>query len=218
MTTMGKLVALFPAVHVVAIVGSIWQFTRVPNWIGAACIFFMIYGFPVLLFRLHNWICPLKVGEYDLMEPVYSAWWGSHQFQLLFLAVPSLERILALIPGLFSSWLRLWGSDIGKGVHWSPTIEILDRGALVIGDYTVVGHACGFYPHYIRRNAVGKLVLYYNKITVGSQCLLGAKARFAPGVVIGEKSRLNILSDIYPDVKISAGYKSVDREIIKTSV
>ena len=61
---------------------------------------------------------------------------AGHQLQVLYSAFPALR----LVPGLYSAWLRLWGSRVGRAVYWTPQVKITDRGLLKVGDGVVFGH------------------------------------------------------------------------------
>ena len=127
---------------------------------------FFLYGFPLLAYHLHRFVYPLAHGISYLQGSDYSPWWGSHQFQLIYIAFPALEILLRLVPGVFSAWLRLWGANIGKQVYWTPALEIADRGLLTIGDGVVFGHRVGMYSHIIKPRR-DNLMLYLNPITIG---------------------------------------------------
>src|ERR1700759_382013 len=113
MTVMGRLIAFYPALILSAAAALIIWFGFRPSAIQPLALAFVVYLLPPLTLRLHNLIWPLTEGRTNLAEPKYSAWWGAHQIQLLFFALPQLEAILRLIPGCYSVWLRLWGSHVG---------------------------------------------------------------------------------------------------------
>ena len=94
--------------------------------------------------------------------------------QLIFIALPALEAILRLIPGVYSAWLRLWGSHVGKHVYWTPLIEITDRDLLDIGDRVIFGHRAACYNHVVKPKGED-LVLYTAKITIGSDVFVGRR-------------------------------------------
>jgi hypothetical protein len=218
MSWQAKIVALFPATHLMACLSSAIYLVMNPGVCSFLLLVSAIYIFPVLTFRIHNFIWPLSYGEFDFSSSEYVPWWGAHQFQLLFIAAPWIEAVLALVPGLYSFWLRRWGSVIGSGVYWTPAVEILDRSTLIIGDGVIVGHRAGFYSHYIRKNKHERQSLYVNSITIGANTLIGGGCRFGPGVKVGVGSRLNILSDIYPNVSLPEGYRTHERQVVKESV
>ncbi len=164
------------------------------------CIFFL-YGFPVLVYRLHQQIYPLKNGISYLQGENYSPWWGSHQLQLIYIAFPALETLLRLVPGLFSIWLRLWGAQIGKQVYWTPGLEIADRGLLTIGDNVVFGHQVGLYSHIVKPRR-DNLMLYLKPITIGDDSFIGAGSYIGPGATITAGSFLAAGSELYPNKTI----------------
>jgi len=128
MTLRGRLIVLFPVLMFVLGSVAVISFIRDPSLAGLITVVFVWYLLPPLCFRLHDWMCPLRVGREDLCDSSkYSAWWGSQQFQIVYAAIPQLEILLRLIPGAYSAWLRLWGSRIGRGVYWTPVLEVIDR-------------------------------------------------------------------------------------------
>ena len=146
-------------------------------------LIFHIFLTPLLVFRIHNLFFPIKEGNTDLSAKKYNPWWGSYMFQYPFIALPSLEAILHLIPGLYSLWLRMWGSKIGKKVVWTPRVQVLDRGLLEVGDRVVVGHMCAFCSHAI--TAIDeKPMLKISKVILGAKSFIGADSQFGPGVNI----------------------------------
>jgi len=141
-----------------------------------------------------NLIFPLKEGTFDIMAKGYSPWWGSHMFQVVYMACPFLEGLLRIIPGVYSLWLRLWGSKIGKNVYWTPNIEIDDRSLIEVGDNCIVGHKLHFLPHIITpRDGIMSLLL--KKIIIGNDCFLGAGSRLGPGVKLEDNTSIPILTD-----------------------
>ncbi len=117
-----------------------------------------------------------------------------------------------MIPGAFSCWLRLWGSKIGKRVYWTPRLELLDRHLLDIGDSVVFGYNSGLCGHIVvsrrqfeKQSQLGisdtvaqskddRPVLLIGKVTIGDGAFIGAGSRLGPGVVIGKRVSLPVLS------------------------
>jgi hypothetical protein len=147
---------------------------------------------PPLLYRALS----LKPGLFDLKQRKFNAWWASHQLQQLYIAVPALEALLRLVPGLYSAWLRLWGSRIGSRVYWTPRMEVLDRGLLDVGDAVVFGHKVELYGHTVMPKGE-RLLLYVDRVAVGAGAFVGAGSRLAPGVVVEEGAVVPILTDLY---------------------
>lgn len=185
----------FGAMHLMLVigflVGMIWS--RNP-WLTVV-VFFFVYLFPVLCFRLHNWIYPLEEGLTRLDDNRYCPWWGGHRIQALFDAVPWVEALLRMIPGVFSLWLRMWGSSIGKGVYWTARVEITDRSLLEVGDGTVLGHKVACYAHVIDEKRSGQ-VLYVKRIVIGRGVFLGAASRLGPGAVVESDVVIPLLTDV----------------------
>lgn len=195
MTIRGVLISLFGPFHLLLVmVSGLWAIW-LENWIGFAAPIFFLYIFPVICFRVHDLFCPLREGMARLDAKGYSPWWGGHNIQSLFNTIPWLESILRMFPGVYSAWLRMWGSCIGKGVIWTAQVEVIDRSMLDVGDRVVFGHKAGFYPHVINPTSRG-LMLYVKRITIGNGAFIGAGSRLGPGVFIEDNAVLPVLSDI----------------------
>lgn len=188
MTPMARLMSAWP-----------WLFGAVIlacGWWAPWAVPLVVYLLPPLLHRLHQRLFPLREGAAALNEATYPAWWGSHQLQLPFIAFPALEAVLRVL-GLYSPWLRLWGAKIGRGVYWTPLVEITDRPLLEIGDDVIIGHKCGFYAHAILPSG-NRLLLVTRRIRIGKGAFLGAGSGFGPGAVVTEGAYLPFRSEVYP--------------------
>ncbi len=183
MTWGGRIVSLFPALWLLAVLASSARLVRQSDLASFGILFFAIYGAPLVCHRTHALFFPLRDGAYDLSEPRYSPWWASHMFQYPFIALPFLESALHFIPGGFSWWLRLWGSKIGSNVHWTPRVEIVDRGSIEVGNSCVFGHLSGVSSHMIVFQE-GRPILVLKRVRFGDGCLLGAASHYGPGAEI----------------------------------
>lgn len=201
MTLLSQILLLFPAIILLFIGGSLIYFAHSPGIFSALTILFSLYGLPVFIYRLHQWIYPIKEGISYLQGKEYSPWWGSHQIQVIYIAIPALEAVLRLIPGVFSGWLRLWGAKIGQNVYWTPGLEIADRGLLEIGDRVVIGHRVGIYSHVIKPRKQD-LMLYVKKVKIGNDVFIGAGSNLAPGVTIENGVYLPVTTNLYPNQKV----------------
>jgi hypothetical protein len=195
MTWKSRVITFFPALLIGEIVCSAALFPKHPAAALAAAIF-AVYLFPVLCSRALLFIYPLVTGLSNLSERRFSPWWASHQIQLIYSALPALEAILRLVPGLYSSWLRLWGSKIGMNVYWTPRMEIHDRGLLDIGDGVIFGHKVELYGHTIMPKR-SRLLLYTGPVRIGAGAFIGAGSRLAPGSIVAPGAVVPILSDLY---------------------
>lgn len=201
MTLLGRLMALYPTCLLLLLLGLCLWFGARPSVVQPGLMVLILYVLPPVTHRLHSLFFPLREKTSDLSKPEYCPWWGSHQIQVLYIALPGLEAVLRLVPGLYSAWLRLWGARIGKNVYWTPLVQITDRTLIEIGDHVLIGHKVEFLCHVIKPNK-SRMVLYLKKIKVGNNVFLGAGSRLAPGVVIEDGVYLPILSDIYPNQKV----------------
>ena len=196
MTLAGKLMALFPAALMAGVVASLWWFAASPSIWPLLALIAVLYLVPPLAFRLHQRIVPLREGAFDIGAPVYEPWWGAYMCQCLYGAVPQLEGLIRLIPGAYSAWLRLWGSRIGKGVHWTPAVEVTDRSLLDVGDGVIFGHKVGCYAHLIRPRA-GSARLLVRRIRIGDSAFVGAGSRLGPGVTVPDGSLVPMATDLH---------------------
>ncbi|MBE9118471.1 acyl transferase [Lusitaniella coriacea LEGE 07157] len=200
MTLLSKLLSWFtPFILLCTSAAFLWTCNS-PNIFSILAIPFCLYGLPVLCHRIHNYFYPLKEGISYLISDDYSPWWGSHQFQEIYIACPFLEAILRLIPGAFSAWLRLWGAKVGNNVYWTPKLEIADRGFVEIGDRTIFGYDVQLYPHIVKPKK-NNLMLYLKTIKIGSDVFLGAGSHCGPGVIIQEGTYIPVATDLYPNQK-----------------
>ncbi len=201
MTLAARLIALFPAALLTASLGClVWLIARPGIW-PLIALAGLLYLVPLLAFRLHQRLWPMKLGASYLASPSYNPWWGTHQLQAIYLGFPALEAALRLVPGLYSAWLRLWGARIGRRVHWTPLLELTDRSLLDIGDDVIIGHRCGFYGHIIKPTK-NNLLLYCKPITIGSGAFIGAGSSIAPGVKIAAGVMIELRTELYPNKEV----------------
>ncbi|MBC1221381.1 acyl transferase [Nostoc sp. UCD121] len=201
MTIISKILSFFPTFILLLTGAAIIYLAYSPNIFSILAVFLSIYGLPVLVYRLHEWVYPVREGISYLLGEEYSPWWGSHQIQVIYIAIPVLEAVLRLIPGVFSCWLRLWGAKVGRDVYWTTRLEIADRSLLEIGDRVVVGHGVGIYCHIIKPRKQN-LMLYVKKVKIGSNVFVGAGSNLAPGVVVADGSYLPAATKLYPNQKV----------------
>jgi Hexapeptide repeat of succinyl-transferase len=199
MTLLSTFLSFFPALVILLAGASILLIK--PVFLGVGLALFFLYGFPVLIYRLHQLIYPVQEGISYLCGKEYSPWWGSHQFQTIYLAIPVLESLLRLIPGAFSVWLRLWGAKIGRNIYWTPGLEIADRGLIEIGDRVVLGHRVGLLSHAIKPRKQN-LMLYVKKVKIGNDVFVGAGSYLGPGVIVQDGTYLPVASHIYPNQQV----------------
>ena len=194
--------ALFPtAVLLTAVSFVVLAVLRSSFWPLLVSVF-VIYGVPLLAFHWHQHRFALKEGASHLVGHHYSPWWGGHQIQLLFIAFPMLENVLRVVPGLFSIWLRAWGSSVGRRVYWTPACRIGDRSLLIIGDDVIFGYDVGMSSHLIKRTRKN-ILLYVKRITIGDGVFVGAGAVIGPGVHIEAGATIDVGEHLYPRTRVA---------------
>lgn len=203
MTALGRLMALFPATLLALTVACLTWFAHAPGPLPGAALLGVLYLLPPLTFRLHAACFPLREGQTPLVGRAYSPWWGGHQIQVLYIALPQLEALLRLLPGVYSAWLRLWGSRIGRRVYWTPCIDVSDRSLLHIGDGVILGHRCGLFAHMITP-VPGNLLLYVRHIHLEPHAFIGAGANLAPGVRVKQGALVRATTQVYPNTEVAA--------------
>ena len=200
MTFLGRLMTLFPLAIVATSVASLLHAVFYRSWWSLGGVVLALYVAPLLAFRAHQLVFPLKEGPSRLVGKGYSPWYGGHQIQVIYLAFPALETAIRLIPGAFSLWLRLWGSRVGRRVYWTPLVEISDRSLVDIGDDVIFGHRSGAYGHIIKPSREN-LLLYVKKVRIGDGSFIGAGVALAPGVVVHPGAMVEAGSHLYPNAE-----------------
>lgn len=201
MSAMGRVMSFYPALILSLSAALILWFACTPSPVQPVALILIVYLLPPITLRIHEIFFPLREGLSKLSDPKYSHWWGAHQIQLVYIALPQLEALLRLVPGLYSAWLRLWGSRVGRKVYWTPNVEITDRSLLEIGDRVVFGHKCKMLGHAIKPKG-GAAILYLRAIKIGHDVFIGAGSRVGPGAVISDGSYLPVLTDVYINQEI----------------
>ncbi len=198
MTFLSTILSFFPAFVSLIITTSFLWLCFYPSIFSIAALFFSLYGFPLLIYKIHEYFFSIEEGITYLCDKDYSPWWGSHQIQLIYIAFPALETVLRLIPGIFSLWLRLWGAKIGKDIYWTPRLEIADRSLIEVGDRVVFGYGIGIYSHIIKPKQEN-LMLYVKKVKIGSNVFLGGGSQIGPGARVESGVFLPMNSHLYPN-------------------
>ncbi|MBD1833775.1 acyl transferase [Cyanobacteria bacterium FACHB-472] len=202
MTFLSVILSFFPTIVILLAISSFLWGCFSPGIFSILTLLFSLYGFPLLVYRIHELFYPIKEGISYLGTKEYSPWWGSHQIQVIYIAFPALETLLRLIPGAFSIWLRLWGAKVGKSVYWTPQLEIADRGLVEIGDRVIFGHGIGIYSHIIKPRK-NDLMLYVKKVKIGTNVFLGAWNHVGPGVAVEDETYVPVATHLYPNKKFS---------------
>lgn len=205
MSFLGRLMTLYPAFNLAVVAACVVGFAKSPGMPWLVAVLAALYLLPVAAFRLHGLFFPLKPGASKISKPGYSPWWGGHQIQLLYIAIPPLEAALRLVPGVYSAWLRLWGSKVGEGVHWTPRVEIIDRNLMTIGDRVVFGHLVKCVAHVVSPTANGEMILLVKPITIENDAFLGAASGLGPGAKVLAGAHLPAFTNVKVGEVVAAG-------------
>lgn len=147
-----------------------------------------LYVTPLVSYRVFHFFFPIHEGT-QVMWPLDpdkpSSWIVGHKIQLVYEAMPFLEHVLVLVPGLYAMWLRLWGSKIGRDTFFTPQFEATDRGLVEIGDQCFFGHRIFLSSHIVTQKE-GKFLLHVKRITIGKGVFVGAMSSFGPGTKIAD--------------------------------
>jgi hypothetical protein len=188
------LLNFFPLVHLASLV--VIAFAGLPLWERVAGVFCTLLLLPPLLARIVHALSPLPGTRISVESGGFLAWWATAQFQIIFNRLPMIEETMRMIPGVYSNWLRLWGSRIGRLTYWSPGMVVLDREYLDLGDDVVFGAGVRLNGHVILRNRQGRLELAVAPIKIGSRAAVGGYSLLTAGTEIppGESTRAHLLS------------------------
>jgi hypothetical protein len=178
--------AYVPLCHVLLVMGTgsiAWSNYGI-GWAAFAstAVLYLLPPLAVFMARPRHYLTETqcRVGSSEFLR-----WWYIAQWQLVFNRFPQLEEALRLVPGLYSTWLRLWGARIGGLVYWSPGMTVFDRPFLDIGDRAVIGADTKLSPHFIMRGPSGKTELVLARITIGHDALIGGSTLLPAGVTVG---------------------------------
>lgn len=167
----------------------------------------ILYCLPPLTWQLVSWIYEVPHGSYRIGKTGKpSAWMIYYNLQYLFTIAPWVEKLLLIVPGLYSAWLRSWGSQIGKKVIWTPGVTIVDRGHLEIGDFAFFGNQTYISAHVISRKEK-RYILYIKPVKVGTRAFVGAWSMLGPGAKVEDHASLPIYSTLY-ETRTGVQYES----------
>ena len=168
-------------------------------------IIFVIYLQAPLLWRLLKMFYgqPEGISYLGVKTKEGNLWWTAYHLQYLFNSFHFLEQILMLVPGLYSAWLRLWGSDIGKKVNWTPECRVVDRTHMKIGSRCLIGNRSYLAAHAIKKRD-DRYLLYVKGVDIGDDVVLSYLVTVAPGAVIKSRSFIEAGSAVYPNENVES--------------
>ncbi len=125
-------------------------------------------------------------------------WFVAFHLQQLFNSFHFFEQILILLPGAYSAWLRLWGSEIGNKVNWTPECRVVDRTHLKIGSRVLIGNHSYIAAHAIKKRG-DKYLLYVKGVEIGDDVVLAYRVTIAPGAKVSAGSFIEAGKAVYPN-------------------
>ena len=165
------------AFSIALLLGFPWS--SLPTRILASLL--LLYVAPPLAARLLRAVAPVREGRIPIGNPQFFSWWALFNLQAIFCRFPALEEMLRMVPGLYSVWLRLWGSRIGRFTYWAPGTRILDRSFLRIGDDVMLGASVRINPHVIAKNDRDELELILATVIIGDRAVVGGYSLLTAG-------------------------------------
>lgn len=204
----------YPAIQLVVIIMLLYQCMTKPKLILILVILFFVYGLSPLLSRL----LMTKYGAIPTTSYVGknietgNLWLMIYKLQYLYNSLPMLESLLKFFPGLYSFWLRLWGSKIGKKINWAPTTTIVDRTNLNLGDRLLVGNNTYITSHVLKKSG-NKYFLFFKSVEIGDDSFISFSCTLGPGLVLPKQSFLKAFSVQYNSPSsVSLDVTNVDRK------
>lgn len=184
-----------PFLHLLCVAGSFFVPGLGAGWrvVMAAAVLYLL---PPLLARCILLLHPLRETHIPIGSRQYFVWWYLLNLQMVFCRLSFLEELMRMIPGIYSQWLRLWGSRIGSFTYWGAGLRILDRSFLKIGNGVAFGAGVRINPHVITENKDGKLELLLAPVELGHGSLIGGYSLLTAGTRIadGENARAFLIS------------------------
>lgn len=176
--------------------------------------FLVLYLVPPLAARIIRRLAPVREGRISVGGRDFFAWWALFNLQMIFCRFPALEEGLRLVPGLYGTWLRLWGARVGKLIYWGAGLRILDRSFVQIGNGVIFGAAVRLNPHVLARNKMGELELILATIIIGDESLVGGYSLLTAGSEIapGECGKACLVSP--PFSKWKGGVRVAKTEVV----
>ena len=164
--------------------GTLALAVLLPGWWRLSALGWLLLV-PPLVVRLSQQIRPVP-AEAAVGSAAFLRWWWQFQWQIVFNRLPMIEETIRLVPGLYAVWLRLWGARVGRLIYWTPTLRVLDRQLLDLGDGCTFGAGVSLNPHVIGPHPdTGTMTLLAAPIKVGAGAVVGGESTLLPGCWVG---------------------------------
>ena len=140
-----------------------------------------LYLVPPLCARALLLFVPAPDGVFRPQDSGFFHWWLLTQLQVNYSRFPATEEALRLVPGLYSLWLRLWGSRVSLFVYWSPGVIVMDRTHLRIGPRVVIAPGARIGAHVLQTFRDGGSQLSVAPVRIDAGAMIGIMAGVGPG-------------------------------------
>jgi len=181
--------------HAVAVIGvAVYDWAGI--WWRVLAALGLLFIAPALVTRIIVKGFPLRSTVIRMGSNDFFKWWAMINLQVLFCRLTIVEEAMRLVPALYSAWLRLWGSRIGRLVYWAPGTRILDGSFLDIGDDVIFGAGVRISPHVMIRSEQGETEILLAPVKIGSRAVVGGYSLLTAGTELpaDEASRACLLS------------------------
>lgn len=197
-------VNFLPLLHAALVVACLVS-TGHALWGRCAVAISVLYLLPPVAGRIVKLFLPVREGRLRIGGKEFFSWWVQASLQTVFCRLPFLEEMLRLVPGLYSQWLRLWGSKIGRLTYWAPGTTILDRSLLSIGDDVIFGAGVRLNPHVIARRPDGEMELMLGTVKIGNGAMVGGYSLLTAGTEVADHECLRACRVSVPFAKWQNG-------------
>ena len=187
----------WPPLHVV-MVGAVGLSPWGPWGVRLAAALAVLYLLPPLLARSILWISPLDGPRHPVGSRGYMTWWLLLTLQTVFCRFPALDEALRMVPALYSAWLRLWGSRVGRLTYWAPGLQVYDRSFLEVGDDVIFGAGVVLSSHLVMREKDQSMDLVVAPIRIGHRALIGGFSAIAGGTRVASDEAPRAFSHFPP--------------------
>jgi hypothetical protein len=182
------------AVGVTLCVPPPWRCTVAVTW---------VLVLPPLLCRL---ICVrMRFGTHSVKSAAARRWWWAQQVQMPFNRLPFLEELLRLVPGLYQTWLLMWGGRVSLWCSIAPRAAITDRQLVYIGRGSVLGDGVLLSGHLVYRDPQWRVTVA--PVRIGRGALIGAKTIIAPGASVSDDEQVPVMQRLPPFSKWEGGIR-----------
>jgi hypothetical protein len=198
--------ALYPTFHMVQVFLLLGISIKTFNPLFFSMFIFAVYFQSPIIWRhmKEKYGQPSGASYFGKNAKHGNNWFVAYQLQQLYNSFAFFEKILKIIPGMFSLWLRFWGSNVGEKINWTPGSKIVDRTHLTIGSRVLIGNECYISAHIIKKSD-NKYLLYIKQVEIGDDVVLALQVIVSPGVKIKNNAFLEAGSGVYPNGVIEEG-------------